>query len=246
MKVLAIMLSLAAAPVAAADVVRFTTEDYPPYNYRVGSEIRGAGYDQVLLMMKEINVPYTIEMMPWARAIALAESERMHCVFTAAHIPERDKLFTWVEPLAIGRNLMIGRQGGDVTARSIEEARAFTVGTQRDDYTQTILEKEGFPKIDLATDLKLTLKKLESGRIDLMPIDEQHYVTLKREGQPIEVKFVFTEQTFSIACNKNFPEDIRLKMQAALDKLIADGRQAEILKSYGLDKAELPELAANP
>ncbi len=246
MKVLAIMLSLAAAPVAAADVIHFTTEDYPPYNYRVGAEIRGAGYDQVLLIMKELNVRYTIEMMPWARAIALAESEPMHCVFTTAHIPERDKLFTWVEPLAVGRNLMIGRKGGDVTARSIEEARAFTVGTQRDDYTQTILEKEGFPKIDLATDLKLTLKKLESGRIDLMPIDEQHYVALEQDGAPVEVKFVFTEQTFSIACNKNFPEDLRLKMQAALDKLIADGTQAEILKSYGLDKAELPELAANP
>lgn len=246
MKVLVLMLSLAAAPVAAADVIHFTTEDYPPYNYRVGSEIRGAGYDQVLLMMEEIKVPYTIEMMPWARAIALAESEPMHCVFTTAHIPERDTRFRWVEPLAIGRNLMIGRKGGDVTARSIEEARPFTVGTQRNDYTQTILEKEGFAKIDLATDLKLTLKKLESGRIDLMPIDEQHYVVLERNGEPIEVKFVFTEQTFSIACNKTFPEDLRLKMQAALDRLIADGRQAEILKSYGLDKAKLPELAAKP
>ena len=57
MKVLAIMLSLAAAPVAAADTVHFTTEDYPPYNYREGDQIVGAGYDQLLLMMKEINVP---------------------------------------------------------------------------------------------------------------------------------------------------------------------------------------------
>jgi polar amino acid transport system substrate-binding protein len=246
MKVLTIMLSLAAAPVAAAEAVHFTTEDYPPYNFRQGSDIKGAGYDQILLMMKQIDVPYSIDMMPWARAIALAETTPMHCVFTTAHIPERDGRFKWVEPIAIGRNLMIGRKGGDIDVKSVEQAKAYTVGTQRDDYTQTLLEEQGFAKIDLASDLKLTLKKLESGRIDLMPLDEQHYVALEKAGEPIEVKFIFTQQTFSLACHPDFPEDLRLRMQAALDALIADGTQAKILASYGLDKAKLPELAANP
>jgi polar amino acid transport system substrate-binding protein len=246
MKVLTIMLSLAAAPVAAAEAVHFTTEDYPPYNFRQGSEIKGAGYEQVLLMMKQIEVPYSIDMMPWARAIALAETTPMHCVFTTAHIPERNGRFQWVEPLAIGRNLMVGRKDGGVNAKNVEEAKAFTVGTQRDDYTETLLKEQGFPKIDLASDIKLNLKKLESGRIDLMPLDEQHYIALEQAGEPVEVKFVFTEQTFSIACNPDFPEDLRLRMQAALDALIADGTQAKILASYGLDKAELPEVATNP
>jgi polar amino acid transport system substrate-binding protein len=246
MKVLTVMLSLAAAPVAAAEAIHFTTEDYPPYNFREGAEIKGAGYDQILLMMEKVGVPYSIEMMPWARAIALAETTAMHCVFTTAHIPERDGRFKWVEPIAIGRNLMIGQKGAGIDVKSVDEAKAYTVGTQRDDYTQTLLEEQGFPKIDLASDLKLTLKKLESGRIDLMPVDEQHYVALERAGEPIEVKFVFTEQKFSIACHPDFPEDLRLKMQAALDGLIADGTQAKILEDYGLDKAKLPEVATNP
>jgi polar amino acid transport system substrate-binding protein len=246
MKVLTVLLSLAAAPVAAADAVHFTTEDYPPYNFREGSDIKGAGYDQLLLMMKKVGVPYSLDMMPWARALALAETTPMHCVFTAAHIPERDGRFKWVEPIGIGRNLMIGRKGGGIDVRSVEEAKAYTVGTQRDDYTETLLKNEGFTKIDLATDLKLTLKKLESARIDLMPVDEQHYNVLEKAGEPIEVKFVFTEQTFSIACHPDFPEELRAKMQAALDTLIADGTQAKILERYGLGRAKLPELVANP
>jgi polar amino acid transport system substrate-binding protein len=246
MKVLTIMLSLAAAPVAAAEAVHFTTEDYPPYNFRQGAEIKGAGYEQVILMMEKVDVPYSIDMMPWARAIALAETTAMHCVFTTAHIPERDGRFKWVEPLAIGRNLMVGHKGSGIDVKNVEEAKAYTVGTQRDDYTETLLKQLGFPKIDLASDIKLNLKKLESGRIDLMPLDEQHYIALEKAGEPVEVKFVFTEQTFSIACNKDFPEELRLKMQAALDALIADGTQAKILTRYGLDKAKLPEVAANP
>jgi polar amino acid transport system substrate-binding protein len=246
MKVFTIMLSLAAAPVAAADIVHFTTEDYPPYNFRVGSEIRGAGYDQVLLMMKDIDVRYTIEMMPWARAIALAESEPMHCVFTTAHIPERDTRFKWVEPIAVGRNFMVSHKNSGIKVANIEEAKRHIVGTQRNDYTQTLLENEGFPKIDLATDLKLTLKKLESKRIDLMPISEQHYIELQEKGVDLEAQFVFSEQKFAIACNVNFPEDLLARMQGALDKLIADGTQAEIFDTYNLRYSTVGQVAAKP
>ncbi|MFN4207451.1 MAG: substrate-binding periplasmic protein [Agrobacterium albertimagni] len=246
MKVFTIMLSLAAAPVAAADVIHFTTEDYPPYNFRVGSEIRGAGYDQVLLMMKDINVRYTIEMMPWARAIALAESEPMHCVFTTAHIPERDTRFKWVEPVAVGRNFMVSHKNSGIKVADIEEAKRHIVGTQRNDYTQTLLENEGFPKIDLATDLKLTLKKLESKRIDLMPISEQHYIELLEKGIDLEAQFVFSEQKFAIACNVNFPADLLARMQGALDKLISDGTQAEIFETYDLRYSSFGQVAAKP
>ncbi|MCC8932104.1 substrate-binding periplasmic protein [Rhizobium sp. 'Codium 1'] len=246
MKVLAIMLSLAAAPVAAADTVHFTTEDYPPYNYREGDQIVGAGYDQLLLMMKEINIPYTIEMMPWARAIALAETEPMHCVFTAAHIPERDKKFKWVEPVAVGRNFMVSHRKSGITVGNIEEAKGYIVGTQRNDYTQTLLENEGFRKIDLATDLKLTLKKLQSKRIDLMPISEQHYIELQEKGEELEAQFVFSEQIFAIACNANFPQELLARMQGELDKLIADGTQAKIFDTYNLRYTNFGLVAAKP
>ncbi|MDH4413566.1 MAG: transporter substrate-binding domain-containing protein [Rhizobium sp.] len=246
MKVLSLMLSLMAAPVAAADIIHFTTEDYPPYNYRVGSEIRGAGYDQVLLMMEELKTPYTIEMMPWARAIALAESEPMHCVFTTAHIPERDKKFRWVEPIAVGRNFMVSHKSTGIKVANIEEAKRYIIGTQRNDYTQTLLENAGFPKIDLATDLKLTLKKLQSKRIDLMPISEQHYLELLDKGEALDAQFVFSEQKFAIACNVNFPEDLLARMQGALDKLIADGTQAEIFETYNLRYTNFGQVAAKP
>lgn len=246
MKVLAVMLSLLAAPVAAADKISFTTEDYPPYNFRAGSEIKGAGYDQLIELMKEVDATYTIEMMPWARAISLAQTEPMHCVFTAAHIPERDKLFKWLEPIAVGRNFMISRKGSGIDVKNNDDAKSYIVGTQRNDYTQTLLENSGFRSIDLATDLNLTLKKLVSGRIDLMPIDEQHYIELAKSGEPIEVKFIFTQQKFSVACNPGFPDALLQQMQAALDKLIENGTQAMILEKYGLKSANIGVAAATP
>jgi polar amino acid transport system substrate-binding protein len=46
---------------------------------------------------------------------------------------------------------------------------------------------------------------------------------------------VLSEQIYSIACNKSVPDADIAKMQAGLDKLIADGTQAALIKKYGLD-----------
>lgn len=232
MRYVAFLLSMTLAGAAGAETIHFTTEDYPPYNYREAGEYKGVGYEQTVALMKDVKAEHTIEMMPWARALQLAESERTHCVFTTAHIAERDKRFKWVEPLAVDRNVMIANRASGIKPRSIEEARQYTVGTQRNDYTQDLLERNGFPKIDLATDLKLTFKKLMSGRIDLMPISEKYYEDLKAEGNAIEALFILSEQKFAIACNIDFPDALIAEMQAGLDKLIADGTQKAIFEKY--------------
>lgn len=232
MRIAAFLLSMGLASAASAETIHFTTEDYPPYNFREGGEYRGVGYEQTVSLMKSVKADHTIEMMPWARALSLAESEKMYCVFTTAHIAERDKRFKWIEPLAIDRNVMIANKASGIRPRSIEEARQYTVGTQRNDYTQDLLERNGFPKIDLATDLKLTFKKLMSGRIDLMPISEKYYEDLKAEGNAIEALFILSEQKFAIACNLGFPDALLAEMQAGLDELVADGTQKTIFQKY--------------
>ncbi|BCH54962.1 substrate-binding periplasmic protein [Agrobacterium vitis] len=222
------------ATAMAQNSVVFTTEDYPPYNFRENGVDKGVGYEQVVMIMKDLSIPYTIEMMPWARAIAMAETEPMTCVFTAAHIPEREGRFKWVEPLAIDRNIIMSRKQSGIQVRNVEEARKYIVGTQRDDYTQALLERHAFPRIDLAANLDLTIKKLESGRIDLMPVSEKFYHKLVAEGHPLEQQFVLTEQKFAIACNKDMPDALIAQMQQALDRLIADGTQARLSREYGL------------
>ncbi|MGV8938884.1 MAG: substrate-binding periplasmic protein [Allorhizobium sp.] len=238
MRKIALLAFLGMVSAAQAQPIVFTTEDYPPYNFREGTGYSGVGYEQVIAIMQGLDTEYTVDMMPWARAIALAETSPMHCVFTTAHIAEREGRFKWVEPLAIDRNVMISSQASGIKVRNIAEARRYTVGTQRDDYTQALLERNGFPKIDLATDLNLTLKKLLSGRIDLMPISEKYYYELRQQGNPLESQFILSEQKFSVACNRDFPDDILSQMQAGLDRLIKDGTQAALLKKYDMAPAE--------
>jgi polar amino acid transport system substrate-binding protein len=223
------------ATTAFADPLKLVTEEYPPYSFRDGAILKGTSIDQVNLLMKDAGLDHTVEIMPWARALALAERQPDHCVFTAAHNAERDPNFKWVEPLLAGRTLLIRKSGASVNPQNLDEARQFLVGATRNDFTADILKAKDFKRVDLATDFNLTLKKLTVGRIDLMPIAEDYYVKLRRDGAEIEKVLVLSEQIYSIACNKAVPDEQITKMQKSLDKLIADGSQAALFKKYGLD-----------
>ncbi|MBB3315828.1 polar amino acid transport system substrate-binding protein [Rhizobium sp. BK181] len=231
------LLGFAAATHAIAASVTLATEEYPPFSYRDGKAIKGASVEQVDKLMKDAGIDYKIEMMPWARAYNLAQTTPLSCVFTTAHNAKRDPMFRWVEPLLVDRNILITRSGSGVVARDLEEARKYTIGTQREDYTETTLKENGFTKLDVATDFNATLRKLLNGRIDMMPISEIYFAKLKAE-QPLDKVTVLSSQQMGIACEKNFPSDLLTKMQAALDRLIADGTQKTIFIKYGLSSAD--------
>jgi polar amino acid transport system substrate-binding protein len=218
----------------AAEKINFVTESYPPLNFREGTVYKGVSVEQLNLIMKNTGVEYSMQMMPWARALSLATTQPGYCVFTTVHNKERDPLFKWVEPLLKSRTVLIRKAGSAVAPKTLDEAKAYIVGTERDDFTQTILENNHFPRIDLATDLELTLKKLMSGRIDLMPVSEKYYESLLSEGKPVEKTVVLAEDVYSIACNKSVPDSTISLLQKKLNELIADGTQEKLFKKYGL------------
>lgn len=223
------------ATTAYADTLKLVTEDYPPYSFRDGAILKGSSIDQVNLLMRGAGLDHTVEIMPWARALALTEKQPDHCVFTTTHNAERDPNFKWVEPLLAGRTLLIRKTGASINPQSLDDAKQFLVGVTRDDFTADLLKAKDFKRLDLASDFNLNLNKLMLGRIDLMPIAEDYYVKLRRDGTEIEKVLVLSEQIYSVACNKAVPDETIAKMQTSLDKLIADGTQAALFKKYGLD-----------
>src|SRR5690606_21862097 len=171
--VLPLLASLCLASGASAqDEITFTSESYPPFSYVDKDGVnRGAGVEQIAAIMDGIAA-YRMKIVPWARAIALAETTPMHCVFAAARTPEREDRFKWVVPLFIDRNVLVAHSGSGLTVTTIEEAKAHVVGTHREDYTEAILRGLGFTRLDLSADFDITLHKLLEGRIELMPMSQ--------------------------------------------------------------------------
>lgn len=221
-----------ATPAGAAKLF-LTTEVYPPYNLQASDgSVRGVYFDQLKIVLEDTGTSYEVAVMPWARAIALATTQAMHCVFATARTPEREKLFKWVAPIHIDRNILVARREANIEASGLEEARKYRVGTQRGDYTETLLQKLGFPQVDVGADFEITLNKLQLGRIDLMPMSESTFKGLP-ENTFREV-ITLTRQQLGLACNKSVPDEVIAKLQARLDRLIADGTQQKIFDHYNL------------
>ncbi len=84
-------------------------------------------------------------------------------------------------PIHTDRNVLVARQGHVMNIKTLEDAKEYTVGTQRNDYTEGLLRSMNFPRIDISADFNNTLSKLAAGRIDLMPMSESALKNLPRK-----------------------------------------------------------------
>ncbi|MBB4185340.1 polar amino acid transport system substrate-binding protein [Sinorhizobium terangae] len=239
--ILAFLLGLSAT--AHAETIHFVTEEYPPYNFSTANGVNGSSVEQVALIMRAINLPYETEVLPWARAFALAENQPFHCVFTTGHDAERDRNFKWVEPLLVDHMIMVRRKGAAIAPQTIDEAKEFVVGTQRGDFSAAYLKAHGFDKIDYAANLDSTMKKLAAGRIDLLMTSEKTFETMRADGIPVEAVLVLEGKQYGIACHRDMPDETIARMQAELNRLIASGTQDRIFERYGLRPNRIEQAA---
>ncbi len=227
------LMTLAVPVSASAETLYISTEEYPPYNVRDGDgHPTGVYMDQLKIIFERTGIQYEASVLPWARALALAKTEPMHCVVAAARTPERENQFKWVSPIHTDRNVLVAVSGRNLNIKTLDDAKAYTVGTQRTDYTESLLKSLGFPRVDLSADFDTTLLKLVAGRIDLMPMSES--ALRKLSPTAFSETVLLTQQSLGMACNQLVPKELIDKMQAALDAIIADGTQRRIYEKHGL------------
>jgi len=236
MKTLPLLFCLSLSPLstAFAETLHFVTEEYAPFNYTEGGRIIGITIDQIEAISAAAGIDYTLDIMPWARALAMAEKQPGTCVFTAGYNRERAERFAWITPLLRDEMVLLKRKDGTPRPASLEEARTMKVGAQRGDFAVEALEEIGFTDIDLAADIDITLGKLLSGRIDLMPTSAKTFKAMVADGRPVEKALLMEGRTYGVACNTKTSPELIARMQGELDKLILSGEQDRIFAAYGL------------
>lgn len=236
MKTLLLTLCLSFAPLSAplADTLHFVTEEYAPFNYTKDGKITGIAVEQVEAITKAAGIDYTLEIMPWARAFAMAETQPKYCVFTTGYNRERSDRFVWVNPFLKDEMVLLKRKDDGKSPATLREALSMKVGSQRGDFAVEALEELGFKDVDLATDIDITLRKLLSGRIDLMPTSIKTYEKMVKDGYPVEKAMLMAGQIYGLACHRQTPQGLIKALQLQLDKLILSGEQDRIFTAYGL------------
>ena len=230
------------AAAASVDDITFTTENYPPYNFKQDNLLQGISVDTLVLMLQRAGSNQTrkdIELLPWARGYKYAQSKPNTCLFSTARTEEREHSFKWIGPVAPEVVGLIAKKERNIQINSTKDIKKYSIGTIRDDVAEQYLISAGVSVDDMqrAADTKSNIRKLNRGRIDIWAYDEAVAMwELKANGFKLAdyetVHVLGGKSQYYIACSKDTSDLVIQKLQTVLDELKARGEYKEILDRY--------------
>lgn len=237
---LVILLALVGVTSAWSQVITVVTEEYPPYNYRDrnSQQITGMATEVMQEVMKRANLSFKLDLYPWARAYQMAQDAPNVLIYSIGRSEKRESLFKWVDVIA-PYDVYLYRLASrpEVTVADTAAIKNYKIGAVRDDVRAQYLEGLGVT-LDLVKEDHGNIKKLESRRIDMFPIDELGMVAVyKREGMdPASVVKVIKLEALSaglyMAFSKQTADAIVQRCQVALTQIKKDGTFEKIRVRY--------------
>jgi polar amino acid transport system substrate-binding protein len=217
------------------------TENFPPNNmaaegknYARDENISGISVDLVREMFKRAGVKYQLTLrFPWQRIYQMALEKPGYGVFSTARLPERENDFKWVGPLSPDDWVLLAKADSPISLNSLEEAKQYKIGAYQGDAIAEHLTQQGLQPLTALRDLE-NAKKLQRGDIDLWATGDPAGLYLARQEGVSGLKNVlrFNTAQLYLALNKETPDAVVQKLQAALEQMRADGFAAEVLKRY--------------
>ncbi|CAE6961470.1 substrate-binding periplasmic protein [Ectopseudomonas khazarica] len=217
------------------------TENFPPYNMAINGKnfaqednIDGIAVDIIKEMFKRAGVKYSLTLrFPWDRIYNLALEKPGYGVFVAARLPEREELFKWVGPIGPDDWVLLAKGDNPISLTSLDQAKKYRIGAYKGDAISEYLTEKG---VEHSTSLRdqENARKLMAGQIDLWATgDPAGRYLAKQEGiSGLRTVLRFDSAELYLALNKDIPDEIVSKLQAALDQMRAEGFVDDILNSY--------------
>lgn len=229
-----------AAENPATDLV-LLTENFPPYNmakngknFAQDENINGIAVDIVREMFKRANITYSLTLrFPWERIYKIALEKPGYGVFVMARLPDRENLFKWVGPIGPDDWIMLAKADSKITLDTLDQARKYKIGAYKGDAIAETLAKQGLKPIVVLRDQD-NAKKLVNGQIDLWATGDPAGRYLARQDGVTGLKTVlrFNSAELYLALNKDVPDEVVAKLQAALDQLRKEGVVDDIMVRY--------------
>lgn len=197
----------------------------PPYVFPKGNANKGLVVQIVEELMERAQQDYSLTILPPKRALLHAIRTSNTCVFPVERSQEREVKLRWVSPILISRNgFYATKTKGIEPLRVLNDVKDYRIGSVLGSAIGEYLLSLGF-SVDLASDNRANLVKLNRGRIDLWAVDTltAEHVSKENNVEIDEAKLIFFTALRAIGCNLDVPANKITRMNQELAKMYQDG-----------------------
>jgi polar amino acid transport system substrate-binding protein len=218
--------------------VRIVTEVLPPFSYEKDGRVVGASTDVVRAVMEEAGLRYSIEVVPWRRALDTALHEKDTFIYTVARTAEREGKLVWVGRICLRKlALYCLASRDDLLRRPLAELHDSTIAVIQGDASEQRLRALGFSDRNLHVlrdaAAPLAAEHVLEGRSDFFvsnPSREEFAV----RGTPFEGRFrqhsvIWEGDGYYLAANPRSDAALVARVRTAFRSLESSGALQRIL-----------------
>lgn len=218
------------------------TENLPPLNHQDEyGAAQGFSVELLRLMAADAGVPLEVLVLPWQRAVQMADAQPGSVLFSLTRTPEREAHFQWVGPIAQRRILIYKLASrADLTLAQLGDLGSARIGVVRDSAADKQLQAAGLKpglQLEHGLDDATNVRKLLAGRMEYVTLlDWAAAWNLRQMQLPYgtlqPVMEHDTTRSYFYGLRADTDPALVRRLQTALDTLRRDGRYERLRQRY--------------
>lgn len=215
--------------------------DFPPYGYKDDNgEYVGFDLDLAAEACKRIGMELVLQPIDWDSKDMELESGAIDCIWNGFTMSEeRLDTYTWSEPYVDNSQVVVVAAGSNIN--TLADLSGKVVAVQADSSALEALNSDehkdlqaSFAELMQVPEYNTAFMNLESGAVDAIAMDVgvAKYQISSRDADFKILDEVLVSEIYGIGFKKG-NQELRDKVQAALDDMAADGTLNKIAEKWG-------------
>ena len=224
---------------SGAFALNLVTEENPPFNYTEQGKVVGLSTEVVSELGKRSGIALQLRSMPWEKAYIAAQAEKETCIYSTARLENRERLFTWIGPIATNKWVFIGKSDFQGSVKTVEDARRYRVGVVAKDAKIEYLMGKGVTDLrevseDSLNPPRLVLNRDDPNRIDLWVTSAYgaRGTAARAKVKDIKVVLPLIDVPLFLACGRNTSPGTIQALTRAFEQASKDGSLKRIIDRY--------------
>ena len=212
-------------------------QDFPPMGF-VGDNGEYTGFDLDLAkeVASRLGLEYKAQPIAWDSKDMELESGNIDCIWNGFTITGREDDYTWTTPYMANKQVFVVANDSDIKSQA--DLAGKVVEVQADSSAEAALKENQdlantFGQLLTTPDYNTAFMDLEQGAVDAVAMDVivAGYQIKQRNADFKILDDSLSEEEYGIGFKKG-NEELRDKVQGALDEMAADGTMAEISEKW--------------